>query len=217
MIAYPHGIGDCILFTPILRQLHQDEKYGKISLGLDAVRAFASGLFTNCPYVDDVYPIPCPHPSSYQMTDSVGTCSFSTYSEGERVMMKELDAQARPNGYEIGMNVTHGGSMHKIPFMLGAMGYNDLPNEELYTEVFITQEDRDFAKEFVGDRKFTFIHGYSPSLPLKGFPEPFLENIRREDEVIEVGVDFQPTEFDINKQFAVMELAEKVYVIDSAF
>ena len=66
--AYPHGIGDCILFTPVLREL---KKLGiRIGVGLDRNRAYASKVFENCPYVDDIYPISCPHDFPYYSVGS---------------------------------------------------------------------------------------------------------------------------------------------------
>ena len=207
--AYPHGIGDCILFTPVLREL---KKLGiRIGVGLDRKRAYASKVFENCPYVDDIYPMPCPH-------------DFPDYTSGAEVALKEIRSTMASGGYTNGVWMDHTQPVHKIHLMFenlrtrGGFPELELPQpEDLYTEVFLTREDRNFAKNFVGNKKFTFVHGSSPSLPPKDFPQDFLEKLRREEEVIEVGVDFQPTDFDINKQFAILELADKVKVIDSAF
>ena len=204
LMLYPHGIGDCILLTPVLRKLHADKKFDSIAIGLDEDRAYDSGVLANCPYVDEVYPIPCPH-------------GYSTYYEGEVKMLNKAQLIMEEGRYNMISNIIHEGRDNKIFINFAAFQYEQVMKEDLRTEVFLSEEDRAFAKEFVGDRRFTFIHGSSPSLPPKDFPTDFLEEIRKDGNVIEVGVDFQPTEFDINKQFAIMELADKIYVIDSAF
>lgn len=202
LIVYPHGIGDIILATPALRALK--ERVGFMMLN----RLVSSEILTHCPYVEKVYGCPDPH------NDYDGNVMHGIQDVQQRAVHL-----AREEGFERLAYLDHTVPRNKISLNLDILGIpHENESEEFYkTEVFLSQEDRDFAKEFVGDREFTFIHGSSPSVPPKDFPQDFLEKLRREEEVIEVGVDFQPTDFDINKQFAILELADKVKVIDSAF
>tara|TARA_R100000005_G_scaffold94767_1_gene73797 strand:+ start:755 stop:1492 length:738 start_codon:yes stop_codon:yes gene_type:complete len=202
LIVYPHGIGDIILATPALRAFK--EKVGFMMLN----RLISSEILTHCPYVEKVYGCPDPH------NDYEGNVMQGIHDVQQRAVQL-----AREEGFERLAYLDHTIPHNKIYLNLDKLGIpHKTESEEFYrTEVFLSQEDRDFAKEFVGDRKFTFIHGSSPSLPPKDFPKDFLKSLRKDKDVIEVGVDFLPTAFDINKQFAIMELASEIYVIDSAF
>ena len=202
LIIYPHGIGDIILATPALRALK--EKVGFMMLD----RLLSSEILSNCPYIEKVYGCPDPH-NDYQ----------GNIMHGLQDVQQLAVKLAQEEGFERVAYMEHTVHKNKISLNLDMLGIpHSNESEDFYkTEVFLSEEDRAFAKEFVGDRRFTFIHGSSPSLPPKDFPTDFLEEIRKGGNVIEVGVDFQPTEFNINKQFAIMELADKIYVIDSAF
>jgi len=203
LIIYPHGIGDCILATPALRNYkRQTGNY----IGFAMLERFKSSeVFLNCPYIDKIHWI----------KDAWN--DFPDYHTGKSIVTEHCKKLGSEQ-YDKTVFLDHKPPDNKILINLRDLGcdMNDIDN--YHTEVYITDEDYAIAKEFVNDREFSFVHGSSPSLPPKDFPTNFNEQyVEKDIDIIEVGKDFDYNTYNINVQFAIMNLAKHVYVIDSAF
>lgn len=207
LIVYPHGLGDCILATPALRQ-YKMETGNHIGFAM-LDRFKTSGLFDACPYIDDLYWIKDPH-NDYN----------GDYFEGIKDISRMCSEIAEREGYDEIKFLQHPSPKSKILLNCAQLGLPEEAND-FRTEIYISDEDRKKAAEFVAGRKFCFVHSFSPSVPPKDFPKGFIDKYIGEhfdvDDIIEVGDDFKYDEFSINTQFAIMELAQHVCVIDSVF
>jgi hypothetical protein len=208
LVVYPHGLGDCILFTPVLREYY--ERYG-IKPSIAIKEKFRSAeLFKNSPYVDMTFPVlKDPNQSNGQ---------FSGAFEQGALLGKE-------QGFECIFLVQHTGYRqricHKLDDCERCLG---VKVAHRHTEVWINAEEQEIAKqvidELVGNNSFGFVHSQTDevekSLP-EGYGRDWLLKHKGINHVIEPSVTFPCDKFNINVQFEIARQADAVCVADSVF
>lgn len=208
LIIYPHGLGDCILAIPMLRGLKERGHYICFAM---LERFKSSEMFDACPYIDELI----------WTKDAWNDFPDKSVEEGRTLIRIECERYAKQNNYTVISLMSHSRSGSKIIDCLNAV---NLPHESLHTEIFIREEDRHAADELISQitdgMSFGFIHGHSPSLPPKDFPDDWARSwLASKDvsQVVEAGVDFDMWNLNINIQFEIMRRASMVCLIDSSF
>lgn len=205
LIIYPHGLGDCILATPMLRALKAQGN--KICFAM-LERFKSSKIFDKCPYID----------SFVWTKDAWNDFPNNNVAYGQEEIRKFCAIYAKENDIEKTVFLDHSRNGNKIIDCLNAF---NLPHENFHTEIYIDDSDRELADKLCPKEEFGFIHGYSPSLPSKNFPEGWArENMNKNtgiDKFVEIGVEISPFEIPITTQFEIMRRATFVYLIDSVF
>jgi hypothetical protein len=208
LINYPHGLGDCIMLTPALRNYYN--KTGKKVHLVMLSRLKSAELFQACPYVDKIFYTKDPW---HDYTGGFGV--------GKRKQMEEARNIAKINGDEF-LYIEHPAPNHKINICANKLG---VPLDSTNMEVYISNEDRKLAdfliKKFVGDKPFGFVQTITTGGSIKDMPEGFgakwLKKYKNLDNIIEVGKEFKSTDFNINVQFEIMRRANAVCLPDSVF
>ena len=94
----------------------------------------------------------------------------------------------------------------------------------VFTEIFTTAEDKELASTFIkqkfGNESFGFVQTKTgrdrANLP-ENYGKLWLKNYCNLDNIIEVGKDYDPLQFNINTQFEIMRRARAVCLPDSVF
>jgi len=199
LIGYPHGLGDVIMLTPALRELHN--RGVQVDLAV-LPRVIESDLLKRCPYVEHLYPVLDPWR---------GGVVAPRISEAKECVAK-LD--------EAATFIWHDRRTPKVALNCRALGVSP---SSFHLEVFISDDDRKQAAEWLShlwlDGEYGFVHGKT-GVPKKclpnGWGHEWLQN-RGLERVVEVGVEFRVDELPINVQFEIMRRATAVVVIDSVF
>ncbi len=207
LIVYPHGLGDCILVTPALRNYkRQTNNY----IGFAMLERFKSSkLLEDCPYIDKI------HWTKDAWND------YSNYHIGSKEVLESCKKISEKENYDKVIFLDHKSQENKIIINMRDIGCDMDDIDNYHTEVYISENDYKIAKDFINNKGYVFVHGYSPSLPPKNFPNGFIDKYIKEnykiENIIEVGKDFKYNDFNINVQFVIMEFAKRVCVIDSVF
>ena len=161
LIVYPHGLGDCILATPAIREY---KKQTGNFIGFATLERFRSAeLFKNNPYVDEV------------IYTKDAWNDFGSFEEGCRYLADYYANYAKNNKYDDVFFVKQSPDGSKIIDCFKALniwpitgGDKDIPP---HTEVYLTDEDHDKAKEIAKgmDNHFGFIHSKT-GVPAKNLP-----------------------------------------------
>lgn len=208
LICYPHGLGDCILLTPAIREYYN--KTGK-KVSIATLERFKSSMFfNNNPYVDKIF-----------YTKDAWN-DFSNYHEGCQTILEDCNQFAKENNIDKVIFAGHKSSNHKILSNYIDIGLKTCINPS--TEIFTTDNDVKIAKEFilknVGNNKFGFIQTKT-GVPTKNLPEGFGKKWLKEnfnlEYFIEVGESFKYDDFNLNVQFEIMRRSFKVCLADSVF
>lgn len=202
LIIYPHGLGDCILATPALRELKQAGYF----VGFATLERFRSAkLFDACPYVDELV---------YTEDPWEGYRSFTT---GCTYVEAYCRGVGDATGYDEVVLVQHPRRAHKIKATASALQV-ELTNKR--TEVFITPADIEAAKAYRPCEPYGFVHTHTgvsrKDLP-EGYGAAWLKKYKGLDTVIEVGKTFAYDEIPIGVQFSLLEGAAGICVPDSVF
>lgn len=203
LVVYPHGLGDCILATPALRARKKQtgDFVGFAMLG----RFQSSGLFDHNPYIDELF-----------WTKDAWN-DFPNFEEGCRQVEGYCRALAGARGYDEVIFVKHSPAGSKILDCAKAL---QVELEDVHTEVYISDEDRETAQKCCTRKPYGFVHTHT-GVPAKDLPDGWgYDYISKQwgiKTVIEVGVDFRYDEISINAQFALLNEAAKVVVPDSVF
>ena len=202
LFLYPHGLGDCILATAVLKayKLKVGGHVGFVMLE----RFRSSELLANCPYIDKLYFCK----DMYH--------DFSSHAAGRRALVKQYQNVARAESYDR-FEFLHTKNGHKI---LVSCSQLKLELDDPHTEVFITPEDEEAAKVWIPNEPFGFIQS-STGVPAKdlpaGYGRKWLAKRKGLTKTVEVGVDFAYDAININVQFAITRAASGVCVPDSVF
>ena len=206
LIIYPHGLGDCILATPAIKQLKLNS--GDF-IGVAMLERFKSSeLFKHNPYVDEVVYTKDP---------------WNDFGNRVRwdLVIREAEQIAKNKDYDKTIFINHTKKYNKIQEVAEILNVTLIDN---HTEIYTSCNDVELAHKFVdttGSSTFGFIHGSSPSLPSKNFPndygQQYLSITHELSNFIEVGLTFNVNIFNINIQFEIMRLAQAVCLIDSVF
>lgn len=206
LIGYPHGLGDIIMLTPVLRQLYQKKVDVHLAVG---ARIIQSGILDHCPYVGQLHAVP-------DTWRRVG-CASRMFKEVSEAELRELGASMGRKA-----RLLWPAPGHRVLRNLGDMG---LDVEDYRTELFVGLNDVRAAEELMeklGLRPgaYGFVQSQSLPGPHKNLPPGWgalwlkKRGLRR---VVEVGVDWDPRKVPVNAQFLVMQGAAGVVLIDSCF
>tara|TARA_A100001201_G_scaffold22809_1_gene25684 strand:- start:161 stop:925 length:765 start_codon:yes stop_codon:yes gene_type:complete len=207
LILYPHGLGDCILLTPAIRE-YKKQTGNDISV-VTLERFKSAKLFNNNPNVDSIY----------YCKDAWH--DFQNSQIGFQSLYNEWKLFATQNGYNFMCMPMHSQEYSKI---LINSKYLNINLDNVKTQIYTTEEDKIKAKEIVkniiGNNKFGFIQT-NTGVPSKNLPEGFgrkwLNENKGIENFIEIGKEIKELEYNINVQFEIMRLAEAVCIPDSVF
>lgn len=208
LITYPHGLGDCLMLTPALREWFLTYKT-KVNVAI-MKRFESSQIFSNNPYVKNVYYVS--DPWNDFTNASVG------FQQVEQQGVKIAKEKNIPNTYFLNQPPP----THKI------LKNAELLNLKLSSydmEIHSTDDDitkaEELIKEFVGDNIFGFIQtktgaGAKKDLP-DGFGESWLRKNNGLNHFIEIGKAFKYDDYNINIQFEILRKASGVCIPESVF
>jgi hypothetical protein len=158
-------------------------------------------LFKNNPYVDEVI-----------YTEDAWN-DFSDFREGFRTVLDRCVEYAHKNEYDNTIPINHSSAGSKILDCFTAL---DIPhNDDLHTEVYLTDEDHEWVKKRIRGRDFGFIHSET-GVPAKNLPDGYgLSWIKKEF------AGLPCFEIDrvhpITRGFALLKQASVVVVTDSVY
>ncbi len=208
LIIYPHGLGDCILLTPAIREFF---KATGSKVHIATLERFKSAkFFVNNPYVDKI------HYTKDAWHD------YSDSNTGFISLYKEWKEKARELKYGGIVMPMHSIPSNKIYINIKHLGIKD--PEDYKTEIHTTEDDKKIAKniiqKIVGNSDFGFIQT-NTGVPTKNLPEGFGREWLRENrglkKFIEIGRELSPFDYNINVQFEILRNASAVCLPDSVF
>lgn len=204
LILYPHGLGDIILLTPVLRELADD------SVHVAVLRRFkGTQILDACPWIDGIHYV---LPDPWNDTTRIGCRHW-----GERYA-KDLG--------QTPVWIWHPPEMHKILYNAHALDVN-LVNFQ--TEIWIGEEDRRRADLWLHGRieePYGFLHSATgmPGLSTAAAKKDFQSGLgyrwlRKQGvrDVVEVGVSYPKASMPMPVQFEIMWRAQTLCVADSVF
>ncbi len=204
LVVYPHGLGDCILATPALRNLKRST--GEF-IGIAILERFRSSeFFAHCPYVDEV------------LYTKDAWNEFPSFDEGMAFVEAQCKQYVHERSYDRLIVVRHSDRGSKILDTASALA---VKLADYHTEVFIGDEDRAHAQEIIGGwDHYGFAHSRT-GFPPKDFPDGFaaswLQHHHGLAHVHDPGLSFDNTRYSINVGFELMRRASAVCLTDSAF
>ena len=199
LIVYPHGLGDCILATPAIRQY---KKQTGDFIGFATLERFRSAeLFKNNSYVDEV------------IYTKDAWNDYRTFDVGVRDVAAYCDRYAKDNYYDQTITISHSPAGNKILDCFEAL---DLEGAfDFHTEVYLTDEDHEWAEKKIHGREFGFIHSKTgvenKDLP-KGYGHKWIT--REFPGLPRFEVDMV---HPITRGFALLKQASAVVVTDSVY
>lgn len=208
LILYPHGLGDCILLTPAIREYFKSTGH---KVHIATLERFKSAMFfDNNPYVEKIFYTK----DAWHDFPNSQIGFHSLYSK-----WRQFAKENKLGGIVMPMHST---PQKKIILNIKKLGIRNVQNYS--TEIYTTLSDKKTAsqiiKEKIGAAPFGFIQtktGVSTKDLPKGFGKQWLKANKNIDQFIEVGVDFDPFEYNINVQFEIMRKASAVCLPDSVF
>ena len=207
LVLYPHGLGDCILLTPAIREFYSKTKNKVHVATLERFRT--ARFFDNNPYVDQIFYTK----DAWHDYPNSQVGFFSLKEEWKRF--------AKDNGFSGFVMPMHSEPINKILLNYRHLGIQNPANYN--TEVHTTKEDVSRAEELisglVGDAEFGFVQTTTgvPSKDLpQGYGRKYLAKIGI-DKVIEIGKEFGALDESINVQFEILRRAKAVCIPDSVF
>jgi len=207
LIIFPHGLGDCLMLTPILREYYNTYRV-KLSVAI-LERFKTSEIFNNNPYVDRVFPVLKDVWNDFSNSD-IGF--FEVQKMGEQLAIEN-------NMSSIFIN--HPRPRHKV--LINAESLRITLNS-YNINVFISNNEREIANElinkFVGNNPYGFIQTHTGAgnreLP-EGFGKKWLKKNMGLNHFIEVDKTYHHKEYNINIQFEMLRRASAVCLTESVF
>jgi len=208
LVVYPHGLGDCILLTPALREFYK--KTGN-KLHIATLERFATAkFFDNNPYIDKI------------LYTKDAWHDYSNPHLGFNSIYNEWKQYAKDNSMSGIVMPMHSEPKNKILINFRALGIGKESSPQ--TEIHATPGDKKIAEEIVqnlvGNNEFGFVQT-STGVPTKDLPENFgrewLKDNKGLKHIIEVGKEIDSLEYNINIQFEILRLAKAVCIPDSVF
>tara|TARA_Y100001937_G_C7112850_1_gene328615 strand:- start:1000 stop:1758 length:759 start_codon:yes stop_codon:yes gene_type:complete len=208
LILYPHGLGDCILLTPAIREFYKATGH---KVHVATLQRFESAkFFDNNPYVDKIF------------YTKDAWHDYPSSHVGFAELYKEWKAFAQENNFGGIVMPMHSHPVSKIELNFKFLGVHN--SEHYQAEIHTTQEDVDQAcaiiSSTVGGQPFGFIQTKTgveqKDLP-QGYGEQWLRDNKGLKAFIEVDKDFPALEYNINIQFEIMRKASAVCLPDSVF
>ena len=208
LILYPHGLGDCILLTPAIREFY---KATGNKVHIATLERFESAkLFDNNPYVDKIF------------YTKDAWHDYSNAQVGFLELYKEWKGFAAKSDFGGIVMPMHTHPIQKIELNFKYLGVRN--PKECGAEVYTKQSDKKLAekiiKDILDDKPFGFIQTNTgvkqKDLPT-GYGKNYLKTYKNIEHFIEVGKDFNALDFNINVQIEIMRKAAAVCLPDSVF
>ena len=208
LILYPHGLGDCILLTPALREFYKRTGH---KVHVATLERFKSAqFFDHCPYVDKIF------------YTKDAWLDYPHSHIGFDALKQEWKTFAQEQEFRGVVMPMHSSLRNKIILNSEALGIKHLST--FNTEIFTTTEDKEVAtqvvKRLVGQNSFGFIQtdtGLETKNLYKKFGQEWLKKNKGLSHFIELGENLQALDYNINVQFEIMRLATGVCLPDSVF
>jgi len=209
LICYPHGLGDCVLLTPALREFFFMTGNKCSVATLERFRS--AKLFDNNPYIDEIF-----------YTKDAWN-DFENENIGFRSVY-DTCIQIAQNSKNYTHVILPRHKSHQLKILSNFQDIGIInpvnPTAEIYTETYDVEMASKVISSCVGDNRFGFVQT-TTGVPKKDLPEGYgrawLKKNRGLEHVIEVGVDFDSFNFSINTQFEIMRRASAVCIPDSVF
>tara|TARA_R110001599_G_scaffold349516_1_gene577966 strand:- start:2121 stop:2879 length:759 start_codon:yes stop_codon:yes gene_type:complete len=208
LILYPHGLGDCILLTPAIREFY---KATGNKVHIATLERFKSAkLFDNNPYVDKIF------------YTKDAWHDYPNSQVGFSELYKEWKLFAQQNDFGGIVMPMHAHPVQKIELNFKYLGVRN--PKEYGVEVYTKPSDKKLAekiiKNILDDKPFGFIQTNTgvkqKDLP-SGYGKNYLKRYKNIEYFIEVGKDFNALDFNINVQIEIMRKAAAVCLPDSVF
>jgi len=208
LVIYPHGLGDCVLLTPTLREYYH--KHGQ-KLNIATLERFRSAqFFDHNPYVDQIY------------YTKDAWLDYPNSQVGFNTVYNDWKTYAREQGLRGVVMPMHSNPISKIILNFKYLGIPADANP--VTELHTTSEDVAVADniiaKLVGDAPFGFVQT-NTGVPSKDLPADYgrtwLKDQRGLENVIEIGKEIGALDYNINIQFEILRRAAAVCIPDSVF
>jgi len=208
LVIYPHGLGDCVLLTPALREYYN--KHGQ-KLNVATLERFRSAqFFDHNPYVDEVY------------YTKDAWLDYPNSQVGFNAVYNDWKAAARDKGLRGVVMPMHTDPISKILLNFKYLGID--PYQDPKTELHTTPEDTTTAERIIEDKVGSDPFGFvqtSTGVPSKDLPADYgrqwLKKNRGLEKVIEIGKEIGHLDYNINVQFEILRRASAVCIPDSVF
>jgi hypothetical protein len=208
LILYPHGLGDCILLTPALREFYNIT--GNKASVATLERFKTAEFFKHNPYVEKTY-----------FTKDAWS-DYANSNIGFEALYNEWKTFAKQNSFTGFIMPMHAAPLSKIKINLRTLGLHHIKNysAEIYTSSEDEAQASNVIANLVGNKSFGFVQTHT-GVKSKDLPEDYgrkwlLKN-KGLEHYIEVGKHFDPLEYNINIQFEIMRRAAAVCIPDSVF
>jgi len=208
LIIYPHGLGDCLMLTPAIREYYLTHR---VKPSVAILKRFKNTeIFKNNPFIDKIFYLNDPWHD------------YQNHMIGFQEVEKDGIKLAQQHGISKAIMLMQPPPRHKITINAEFMSVNLSSNK---IDIFTNNNDKkianDIIKSNVGNNKFGFIQTYtgagkSKDLP-DGFGEKWLKQNRNLNHFIEIGKTFKYDEYNINVQFEILRKANAVCIPDSVF
>lgn len=208
LVVYPHGLGDCVLLTPTLREYYK--KTGE-KLHIATLERFRGAeFFDNNPYVDQIF------------YTKDAWHDYPNSQVGFQSIYNDWKSMAKEKSFRGVVMPIHSEPINKILLNFRFLGIT--ATDQYQTELYTTAEDisiaRSVIEEKVGSEPFGFIQT-STGVPSKDLPQGYgrrwLLNNCGLEKVIEIGQEIDSLEYNINVQFEILRRAAAVCIPDSVF
>lgn len=209
LIGFPHGIGDLIIATPVIKAFRV--KYPQIDLSIALKKTvIESGFLTNCPYFKDVVEIP-------------SIWGHESLNKGIEIVENELEALKNSLGIDAFHLVLQDPptlGIHKMDRTARELGVYPLASVE--TELFMSSKDETDAINWLAENKMTpnqyiFVHS-DTAYPEKNMPQYLVDEfINKNAPFLPVVSNPQSLNKSINFSFALLKHAKHVVLADSVF
>lgn len=208
LTLYPHGLGDCILLTPAIREFY---KVTGNKVCIATLERFKSAkFFDNNPYVDQIF------------YTKDAWHDYPNSQIGFSSLYNEWKSFAKDNNFDGIVMPMHSNPTSKIDLNFKYFGLVNPENEkaEIYTTAKDVKTAQDIILNLTKGEPFGFIQT-STGVKQKDLPDGYgagwLRENRSLNSFIEVGKHFSALEYNINVQFEIMRRANAVCLPDSVF
>ncbi len=206
LIIYPHGLGDCLMLTPAIREYYL--KYGQKVNVMILERFKSSQIFCNNPYIQNIYF--CKDPWN----------DFDTKKTGFQ-QVKKLGIKIAKENNLSPLFIKHKGSKHKILINCSKLKVKTSYKIDIFINLNDFLEANNFIKKSTNGLPFAFVQSKTGAGASKDLPDDFgrkwIIKHTKIDSIIEVGKSFQFNEFNINTQFAILQKASYICLPESVF
>jgi len=206
LIVYPHGLGDCILATPAIREY---KKQTGNFIGFAMLERFKSSeLFMHNQYIDEL------------LYTKDAWNDFSSYEIGLDSVNNFCMKIAKEKKYDKIILIRHSPNGSKTLDCAKAL---DIELTDFHTEIYTSDKDKEIADNLLNildiDYPFGFAHSRT-GVKSKDIPDEYAEQWLKKhgmQSVVEIDISYYHLAYPVNVGFEIMKKAEKICVADSVY